>query len=139
MSLRGGLIMASSPRRWTLRGLAWGADDGIEVIEAAVVEAAIDAALRTTWLPDEDGGWGPENDTLFADRWAALEALQPCWQGWGDTAWGEAGKAAEKVERLRTALRHISALCQMEGGELAHTIWHEAEEALTPPAEADSQ
>jgi hypothetical protein len=50
----------------------------------------------------------------------------------------ERDSARAELERLRAALSHISALCQMEGGELAHTIWHEAEEALTPSAWGDS-
>jgi hypothetical protein len=102
---------------------------------AEKAEEAIDAALRTTWVPGEDddlepGGWGTDEETLFADRLEALAALQPDWQEWGDRAWDQAGRSEENerkaleraavvAEALRDLLDARRALCEGEATGLA--------------------
>jgi hypothetical protein len=73
---------------------------------AEKAEAAIDAALSTTWVPGEPDhdapfGWGTDEDTLFSDRLEALAALQPHWQAWGDGAWDQAGRSEEALDKAR--------------------------------------
>ncbi len=79
---------------------------------------AIDSALSTTWQPDEEGGWGTPDDTLYPDRLAALAALQPHWQAWGDEAWSRAGhdldvarKAEAERDEVRALLNEIEDIC----------------------------
>ncbi len=73
--------------------------------EVGNLEAVIDKALATTWEQDDDGAWcNADGDVQHADRLTALAALQPWWQEWGDRAWGLAGNAQEKIERLKADL-----------------------------------
>jgi hypothetical protein len=71
--------------------------------EVERLTAAIDAALETTWQPDEEGGWGTDEDTLHPDRLTALAALQPFWLAWGDRAWGIAGQTQAQLNELESS------------------------------------
>lgn len=70
-------------------------------LEAEVerLRAAIDAALSTTWVKDDDDAWGTDEDVVHPDRLTALAALQPHWQAWGDQAWDIAGRAEDRLRR----------------------------------------
>lgn len=121
-------LQGSGARSWTIRVCEdhaaldcalCGIFDVVEVVPRADAEAlqaevdqlraAIDTALRTTWVEDDEGGWGTEEDRIYADRLSALAALQPHWQEWGDAAYHLAGA---DLERRQIAERSAEALAE---------------------------